>query len=69
MDKSPDDSYEQLPRQEALVRLYELRDRIDKALQLRGVLNPCSESERHLKEHGHRLAFGCCRPVAHDVPG
>lgn len=68
MDKSLDDQYEELPRQEALVRLYELRDRIDKAMQLRGVLNPRSESERHLQEYGHRLAFGCCRAVAHDLP-
>lgn len=56
-----DDTFEELPREEALVRLYELRDRIDKAIASRGVLNPRSESERHRQERGHALAFGCCR--------
>ena len=55
-----DDEYQELPRQEALVRLYELRDRLDKAIASRGVLNPRSEAERHRQEHGHTLAFGCC---------
>ena len=68
MDNQPEQTYEQLPRQEALIRLYELRDSIDRLLQRRGVLNPHSEAERHLVTHGHRLAFGCCREVIEEVP-
>lgn len=58
-----DDLHQELPREEALVRLYELRDRIEKSIASRGVLNPRSESERHRQEHGHALAFGCCRVI------
>jgi hypothetical protein len=41
-----DDLYQELPREEALIRLYEVRDRLEKAIASRGVLNPRSESER-----------------------
>lgn len=48
---------DELPYEEALARLYELRDRYElhSATALAG-----SAAERHLKATGHRLAFGCC---------
>lgn len=48
-----------LPREETLVRLYELRDRF--GLVAASQLGARSEAERHLLDTGHRLAFGCCR--------
>lgn len=48
-------------REEQLVRLYQLRDQIERVIANRGVTNPRSEAERHMIETGHKLAFGCCR--------
>jgi hypothetical protein len=48
---------DELPYEEAMVRLYELRDRYGwpTAAQTVG-----SASERHYDLTGHRLSFGCC---------
>jgi hypothetical protein len=63
VDNFETDTSHETPRAEALVHLYELRDRIERVIAARGVQNPRSESERHLIEHGHRLSFGCCATV------
>lgn len=50
-----------LPYEEALVRLYELRDRYDcaTAAQVAG-----SAAAKHYETYGHRLRFGCCSDEA-----
>jgi len=60
----PDTDYPMLPRQEQLVRLYALRDDIERAIGRRGVSNPRSEAERHAATHGHLLRHGCCRKAS-----
>jgi hypothetical protein len=52
-------AYDQLPREETLVRLLELGQRF--GLRRASTLGPACEAERHALEHGHALAFGCCR--------
>lgn len=48
---------DELPYEEALVRLYELRDRYD-GVTAAGLIG--SAARDHLATKGHRLAFGCC---------
>ena len=50
---------DQLPREETLVRLLELGARY--GLTTAVELGARTEAQRHLLEHGHVLAFGCCR--------
>ena len=61
MDKFEPEGGGEYSREEQLVRLYQLRDQVERVIANRGVTNPRSESERHLIETGHRLAYGCCR--------
>lgn len=48
----------ELPREEALVRFYGLRDRYG-SLALALFAN--TPSGQHAREHGHALTYGCCR--------
>jgi hypothetical protein len=57
----PDTEYPTLDRESTLIKLYELRDQIERAILARGVTDPRSVSERHQLVYGHRLAHGCCR--------
>lgn len=58
-----DDAYDQLPREENLVRLYELQNAIAQRCASRAGRDAVTEAERHRQEFGHVLAFGCCRDV------
>lgn len=58
------DQLVELPREEQLVRLYEMTSRIERAIAARSVDGGATEADRHLREFGHRLAFGCCRHAA-----
>jgi hypothetical protein len=59
LDGSDDgDLYEQLPRVEALARLYELRERLG---QCEALARALTVSERHRQRYGHDLRSGCCR--------
>lgn len=58
--------YEQLPREEALRRLYALIDML--GLVRASQLKPTTEFERHRAEFGHALRFGCCREVGTTSP-
>ena len=51
-----------MPREEALARLREILDALGKLHGSR--IAPRTIAESHLVEHGHRLAFGCCRPAS-----
>lgn len=51
------DAMEELPREEALVRLYELRDSYGRhaaTLQAHGAMR------EHVEQYGHLLRQGCC---------
>lgn len=50
-----------LPPEEALARLYELVERFGRGLTIveHGAMTP---SQRHARETGHLLSFGCCSP-------
>jgi hypothetical protein len=51
------EEYEELPRVEALARLYELRDGYGK---LGAQARARTVSEQHMAEYGHFLRSGCC---------
>lgn len=61
-----DDELVELPREEALVRLLELRNRY--GLSWSRATGPLTGSEQHRVEHGHPLRFGCCAPSPARVP-
>lgn len=60
---NPDESdYPMLLREETLIRLYELRDHIDRIIARRGLGEPRTIAEVHRKQTGHLLSPGCCKP-------
>jgi hypothetical protein len=52
-------AFDLLPREEALVRLYELISRFGQGLQV-VESGACSPAQQHARETGHLLRFGCC---------
>jgi hypothetical protein len=61
------EAFDQLPQEEALALLDLLVNRYGITLKRSGA--PMTEADRHQLDVGHRLAFGCCRPVEPTTSG